>query len=129
MAARQSLLRRHWLWITANLVAILPLVWLAWDTWQGNLTVNPIDDFTDRTGSGAIRLLLASLAVTPVQTVTGWRKGPKRKAKSGRSRGSIRPVELAVSVDSRTLVLVLPGGARVEGLDVSAIAELARSLA
>lgn len=62
-------------------------------------------------------------------TVTGWRKGPKRKAKSGRSRGSIRPVDFAVSVDSRTLVLVLPGGARVEGLDVSAIAELARSLA
>lgn len=73
MGALRTFLRRHWLWLAANLVAILPLLWLAWDTWQGNLTVNPIDDFTDRTGSGAIRLLLASLAVTPVQTVTGWR--------------------------------------------------------
>ncbi len=74
MSAARTFLRRHWLWIAANLAALLPLLWLAWDTWQGNLTVNPIDDFTDRTGSSAIRLLLASLAVTPVQTVTGWRK-------------------------------------------------------
>lgn len=74
MDALRAFLRRHWLWLAANLAALLPLLWLAWDTWQGNLTINPIDDFTDRTGSAAIRLLLASLAVTPVQTVTGWRK-------------------------------------------------------
>jgi hypothetical protein len=61
-------------------------------------------------------------------TVTGWRRGPKRKNDNGRSRGSIRPVEVAASVKSRALVLVLPGGARVEGLDVSDVAELARSL-
>lgn len=74
MVAPRAFLRRHWLWLAANLAALLPLLWLAWDTWQGNLTINPIDDFTDRTGSGAIRLLLASLAVTPVQTITGWRQ-------------------------------------------------------
>jgi sulfoxide reductase heme-binding subunit YedZ len=74
-------LRRHWLWIVANLVAAFPLLWLAWDTATDNLTVNPIDDFTERTGKAAILLLLASLAVTPVQTITGWRQvGTIRKS-------------------------------------------------
>jgi len=53
---------------------MLPLLWLLWDQWQDNLSINPIDDYTDRTGSTAIILLLLSLAVTPVQTITGWRK-------------------------------------------------------
>jgi sulfoxide reductase heme-binding subunit YedZ len=74
-------LRRHWLWIVANLAAAFPLLWLAWDTLMGNLTVNPIDDFTERTGKAAIILLLASLAVTPIQTITGWRQvGTIRKS-------------------------------------------------
>jgi sulfoxide reductase heme-binding subunit YedZ len=47
---------------------------LIWDHFAGNLSINPIDDYTDRTGGTAILLLLLSLAVTPVQTVTGWRK-------------------------------------------------------
>lgn len=81
MARLRATLRRHWLWMVTNLAAALPLLWLAWDAWQGNLTVNPIDDFTERTGSAAIRLLLASLAVTPVQTITGRRKiGVMRKS-------------------------------------------------
>jgi len=81
MTGLRAALRRHWLWIVTNLAAAFPLLWLAWDAWQDNLTVNPIDDFTERTGSAAIRLLLASLAVTPVQTVTARRKiGVMRKS-------------------------------------------------
>jgi sulfoxide reductase heme-binding subunit YedZ len=74
MAALRTYVRENWLWLVANTGAAIPLLWLLWDQWQDNLSINPIDDYTDRTGSTAIILLLLSLAVTPVQTVTGWRK-------------------------------------------------------
>jgi sulfoxide reductase heme-binding subunit YedZ len=74
MNAITSYARRNWLWLVANVAAVAPLLWLGWDTLQGNLSINPIDDFTDWTGNAAIALLLASLAVTPLQTVTGWRR-------------------------------------------------------
>jgi sulfoxide reductase heme-binding subunit YedZ len=74
MTALRAYVRDNWLWLAANIGAAVPLLWLAWDYYQDNLSINPIDDYTDRTGSSAIILLLLSLAVTPVQTVTGWRK-------------------------------------------------------
>ena len=66
--------RENWLWLVANVGAAIPLLWLLWDQLTDNLSINPIDDYTERTGGAAILLLLLSLAVTPVQTVTGWRK-------------------------------------------------------
>lgn len=74
MTTLRTYVRENWLWLVANIGAAIPLLWLLWDQWQDNLSINPIDDYTDRTGSTAIILLLLSLAVTPVQTVTGWRK-------------------------------------------------------
>jgi sulfoxide reductase heme-binding subunit YedZ len=74
MAAIRTYVRENWLWLVANIGAAVPLLWLIWDQLTDNLTVNPIDDYTVRTGGAAILLLLLSLAVTPVQTVTGWRK-------------------------------------------------------
>jgi methionine sulfoxide reductase heme-binding subunit len=74
MASLRAYVRANWLWLLANVGALVPLLWLAWDYFTDNLSINPIDDYTDRTGSAAIILLLLSLAVTPVQTVTGWRK-------------------------------------------------------
>lgn len=66
--------RDNWLWLVANIGAVVPLLWLLLDEVTGNLSINPIDDYTDRTGNTAIVLLLLSLAVTPVQVATGWRK-------------------------------------------------------
>jgi sulfoxide reductase heme-binding subunit YedZ len=74
MSAIRTYVRENWLWLLANIGAVVPLLWLIWDHVQDNLSINPIDDYTDRTGSTAIILLLLSLAVTPVQTITGWRK-------------------------------------------------------
>ncbi len=74
MSSIRSYVRENWLWLLANIGSMAPLLWLLWDQLQDNLSINPIDDYTDRTGSTAIILLLLSLAVTPVQTVTGWRK-------------------------------------------------------
>ncbi len=74
MNAIGTYVRENWLWLVANIGAVVPLLWLLLDQLQDNLSINPIDDYTDRTGDTAIVLLLLSLAVTPVQTLTGWRK-------------------------------------------------------
>ena len=74
MTAIRTYVRENWLWLVANIGSALPLLWLVFDQLTDNLSINPIDDYTDRTGGTAILLLLLSLAVTPVITVTGWRK-------------------------------------------------------
>lgn len=81
MISIRNYIRNHWPWLVANIGCALPLLWLVWDQLQDNLSINPIDDYTDRTGDTAILLLLLCLAVTPVQIVTGWRKiGAVRKS-------------------------------------------------
>ena len=63
-------------------------------------------------------------------TVTGWRKGPRRRTeKEPAVHSRIRRVEIAAPTRAREVVLVFPGGARVEGLGIEDIVELARSLA
>lgn len=52
--------------------ALTPALWLLWDFWRGNLSVNPIEDITHRTGWWALTLLTAALAITPIRHVTGW---------------------------------------------------------
>ena len=50
------------------------VAWLAWDAWTGNLTVNPIQAATQRTGKYALVLLVLSLACTPLNTLFGLRQ-------------------------------------------------------
>ncbi|MGQ9904923.1 MAG: sulfite oxidase heme-binding subunit YedZ, partial [Anaerolineae bacterium] len=66
-------LRANWFPALAHTGAWLPLVVLAWDVAHGNLSVNPIQDITFRTGKFALLMLMLSLACTPVNTVTGFR--------------------------------------------------------
>lgn len=49
-----------------------PLPWLVWLFVSGGLGANPIESLQHRTGHYAIRLLAASLAVTPLRLLTGW---------------------------------------------------------
>lgn len=62
-----------WAW-HALVVALglVPLAWTVWDLVHGNLSANPIEDITHRTGDWTLRLLLATLAVTPLRRLTGW---------------------------------------------------------
>jgi len=54
-------------------VAVLgPVPWLVWLFVSDGLGANPIESLQHRTGHYAIRLLLASLAITPLRTLTGW---------------------------------------------------------
>src|SRR5712691_6901334 len=44
---------------------------LAWRAWNDDLTANPISFITNTLGDWTFRLLLASLAMTPLRIVTG----------------------------------------------------------
>ncbi|MBE7468799.1 MAG: sulfoxide reductase heme-binding subunit YedZ [Anaerolineae bacterium] len=73
-------LRKNWLRILTHVGAVTPLAWLLWDYWFDNLTVNPIQDITFRTGKPALILLVLSLACTPVNTLFGFKQAlPLRK--------------------------------------------------
>ena len=53
-------------------VALGPLVWLVWRWQTVGLGANPIELLTRTLGIWALRLLLASLAMTPLRIVSGW---------------------------------------------------------
>ncbi|MBC8163437.1 MAG: sulfoxide reductase heme-binding subunit YedZ [Roseiflexaceae bacterium] len=65
-----SLKRFAWL---VHPLALLPLALLAVDTALDNLSVNFIQDITERTGIPALVLLVLSIACTPLNTVFGWK--------------------------------------------------------
>jgi sulfoxide reductase heme-binding subunit YedZ len=60
--------------IIVHIVVWFLLAWLVWDYFTGNLTVNPIQAATQRTGKYAITLLILSLACTPLNTLFGFRQ-------------------------------------------------------
>lgn len=51
---------------------LIPALLLVRDAFTGGLGVNPIEDITHRTGDWALRLLLVTLAVTPLRRLAGW---------------------------------------------------------
>ncbi len=63
--------------IAVHLAALTPLALLIWDLSQQNLTANPIQEITQRTGKTAFILLVLTLAVTPANTLTGFRQAIK----------------------------------------------------
>jgi sulfoxide reductase heme-binding subunit YedZ len=68
------MLRRHWLRIVTHIGAWIPLAQLLWDARIDNLTFNPIQEITYRTGKSALIMLLLSLACTPINTVFGLKQ-------------------------------------------------------
>ena len=55
-----------WLKVGLHLAAFLPLVWLFWAGRQGYFSADPAKDIQHFTGRMALKLLLATLLVTPV---------------------------------------------------------------
>lgn len=51
---------------------LAPLPWLAWRLATDPAVANPIDFATDTLGDWALRILLASLAMTPLRLCFGW---------------------------------------------------------
>ena len=48
--------------------------WLMYQGTGGDLGINPIETLTHETGQWALRLLLLTLAVTPLRRLTGWNR-------------------------------------------------------
>lgn len=69
--------------LAVHTAALAPLVLLVLAWLTDNLSVNPIQDATFRTGKTAMVLLVASLACTPANTVFGFRPAIKARRALG----------------------------------------------
>ena len=56
------------------LLCLLPAALVVGDAFgiTGQLSANPVEDILDRFGNWAIRLIMITLAVTPLRQITGW---------------------------------------------------------
>jgi len=50
---------------------LVPLAWLTWDALHDGLGADPVAALEHRSGDWALRLLLATLAITPLRRLTG----------------------------------------------------------
>ena len=66
-----------------HIAAWIPLIVLIIDALNDNLTFNPIQAATQRTGGAAIILLALSLACTPLSTYAGWKDAVKLRRALG----------------------------------------------
>jgi sulfoxide reductase heme-binding subunit YedZ len=64
----------RWLRLATHIGAWIPLVVLFWEYWQNLLGVDPIRETLFHTGTTALVLLVLSLAVTPLNTIFGWKQ-------------------------------------------------------
>ncbi len=60
--------RRSWK-VLVFLLCLAPLGWLGWKVWNQDLTANPVEYITHFTGDWTLRLLLITLAVTPLRRI------------------------------------------------------------
>jgi|SRR5690606_17960445 len=64
--------------VAVFVACLVPALVLGWNTWLlysgagGDLGINPIETLTHQTGQWALRLLLVTLAITPIRRLTGW---------------------------------------------------------
>jgi methionine sulfoxide reductase heme-binding subunit len=75
--------RFPWLRIIVHLLGLLPLPFLGFAFFAGKLTVNPFQDLEQILGRIAIYWLVATLAVTPLYTLTGLVDLPARRRAVG----------------------------------------------
>ncbi len=61
-----------WLKPAVFVVCLIPLGQLVFNAFTDDLGVNPIEAITRFTGSWALFVLLATLAITPLRKITGW---------------------------------------------------------
>jgi len=68
---KKSLWSSPWLSRIAFVLCLLPLAWLAWRWWHNDLGINRIEFVARYTGRWTLRILLASLAITPLRRIPG----------------------------------------------------------
>lgn len=65
------MLRSRWIKIALFVSGLVPLFWLAWRAFEGRLSANPIEFITHFTGDWTIRLIVITLAISPLRKVLG----------------------------------------------------------
>ncbi|MBK7929375.1 MAG: sulfoxide reductase heme-binding subunit YedZ [Bryobacterales bacterium] len=65
------MLRSKWTKAAVWLLCLLPALWFTYGAFTNNLGPNPIEAITRGTGDWTLRLLLASLAITPARRLLG----------------------------------------------------------
>jgi methionine sulfoxide reductase heme-binding subunit len=63
----QALLNSKWSKVVVFLLALMPLVSLAWRAVHNDLTANPIEFITHATGDWTLRFLIFTLCITPLR--------------------------------------------------------------
>lgn len=53
-------------------ICLTPAAYLAWSGWRGDLGANPIEKLELETGRWTLRMLAATLAISPLRRLTGW---------------------------------------------------------
>ena len=51
---------------------LLPFAWLVYNAYWGDLGVNPVETITNETGIWTLRLIVATIAITPIRWATRW---------------------------------------------------------
>lgn len=64
----------NWLRVGIHAISLFPLTELTYKTFANQLTVNPIQYVEQFLGRAALNMLVVALAVTPIITITGWKK-------------------------------------------------------
>lgn len=72
MSRARARLRFDGVRLLLHAVAAAPLAWLIWAALGDRLGADPIAELTHETGQWALRLLLATLAITPLRLLGGW---------------------------------------------------------
>src|ERR1700676_1990701 len=63
----KKVLSNRWTKVVLFVLCLVPLAWLGWRAYQQELTANPIEYITHKTGDWIIRFLLITLCVTPLR--------------------------------------------------------------
>jgi sulfoxide reductase heme-binding subunit YedZ len=72
-----------WLQIAVHIIGWLPLAKIIYDFATHSLTINPVQEIEQRFGRIGLYFLVASLAVTPAYTITGWKAVISRRRALG----------------------------------------------
>lgn len=61
-----------WPKVAAHLLGLAPFAWLAWRINTDRLGADPVQEITHFTGDWTLRILLLTLAITPLRRLSGW---------------------------------------------------------
>jgi len=64
-----SILTSKWTKVLVFIVGLLPVAWIVWRGFHGNLTADPITFITHTTGDWTLRFLIITLAITPLRKI------------------------------------------------------------